>query len=487
MSELIQFDNVPFILFIIDDNGKIINLNKFAYEFIGKSKEEPLQENLLDFVEDNRDTLLSILKKSTGQTFPQSIEVKFKGKNNKSFYTILSINNYLHSKTNQSSFIVSAVDITNQKMQAELVRASQLRFENIANSAPVMIWITDVNGLFNFVNNIWCAFTGRKLGEELGLNWIQDVHPDDINGLINSYKKAVDTRTSFSYEFRFKRVDNVYRWLMMNGVPRLNDENAFLGLIGTCSDITNQKENEEYIKKINDELDIANKNKDKFFSIISHDLRSPLSGIMSILEMIVADFESLEDDELREILSEAAKSSKNIYTLMENLLEWARLQTGKMHFAPQNISLTSLLNSIKDLYSQKLKEKGISLNFEFEPEFLAYADQQMTETVLRNLISNAIKFTPESGLIIVSLDSSGDDILIKVKDTGVGMNENQVSKLFKLEMTHSTAGTSGERGTGLGLILVKELVEKQSGKIWVESEVNSGSAFFFTLPKAKIL
>jgi PAS domain S-box-containing protein len=476
---------VPVILFIIDDAGTIINLNEFASEFTGKSKEENLTGNFLDLIEDEKKILLSIIKKLTGQAFPQSIEVKFKGKNNITFYTILSIKNFFDPKTNQELFIVSVVDITNQKMKAELVKASQLRFENIANSAPVMIWITDVDGLFIFVNNIWCIFTGRNIGEELGLNWIQDVHPDEINDLIDLYKKSVDTRSAFSYEFRFKRIDNVYRWLMMNGVPRSNDDGVFVGFIGTCTDITNQKENEEYIKKINYELENANKNKDKFFSIISHDLRSPLSGIMSILEMIVADYESLEEDELRNILSEAAKSSKNTFILMENLLEWARLQTGKMNFDPQNISLTSVLGSIRDLYAQKLKEKEIKLNFNLEPEYFAFADQQMTESVLRNLISNAIKFTPESGLILVSFTTSESDILIKVKDTGVGMDENQISKLFKLEMTQSSVGTSGERGTGLGLILCKELVEKQNGKIWVESKVNVGSTFFFTLPKLK--
>lgn len=485
MSDLIQLDKVPVILFIIDDAGTIISLNEFACDFIGKSKEETFSRNFLDFVDDEKNTLSSILKKSADQNFPQSIEVKFKGKNNISFYTILSIKNFFDAKTNQELFIVSIVDITNQKMQAELVRASQLRFENIANSAPVMIWITDVNGLFIFVNNIWCVFTGRNIGDELGFNWIQDVHPEELTGLMDLYKKALDTRTAFSYEFRFKRKDNEHRWLMMNGVPRLNTENDFLGFIGTCTDITHQKENEEYINKINYELENANKNKDKFFSIISHDLRSPLSGVMSILELIVADYESLEEDEKREILSEAAKSSKNIFILMENLLEWSRLHTGKMHFDPQDISLTLVLGSIKDLYKQKLKEKDISLNFEIEPEYCVFADLQMTETVLRNLISNAIKFTPESGLISVSFDSPGDNILIKVKDTGVGMDENEVSNLFKLEMAHSTVGTSGERGTGLGLILCKELVEKQNGKIWVESEVNSGSTFFFTLPKAK--
>ena len=169
---------------------------------------------------------------------------------------------------------------------------------------------------------------------------------------------------------------------MINGIPRFNEINNFLGFIGTCIDITQQKDDEDYIKKINEELESANQNKDKFFSIISHDLRSPLSGIMSLLDIIVTDYDSIDEDEMREILFEAAKTSKSTFTLMENLLEWSRIQTGKMVFDPQNISLTFVLSGIRNLYYQKLKEKSISLNFVFIPEYFAYADLHMTETIL---------------------------------------------------------------------------------------------------------
>jgi PAS domain S-box-containing protein len=477
-------DELPVALILIDKNGKIIFLNDSAASSIGDSKEKCLSKDFLNLIED-KNKLRSILENSDQEGLPKTIEIRINRNNGKSFYASLSINNYHNPETKQNQFIISLVDLTNQKMQLELIKENQVRFENIANSAPVMIWITDVNGLFNFVNKIWCDFTGRNLSEELGLNWIQDVHPDDIKNFMEIYNQALENRISFSHQFRFKHQDSSYRWLMINGLPRFNDQNDFLGLIGTCIDITTQKENEEYIHKINDELENATKNKDKFFSIISHDLRSPLSGIMSLLDIIVTDYDSLDEDEKKEILFEAAKTSKSTFVLMENLLEWSRVQTGKMSFEPQNISLTLVLNSIKNLYNQKLKEKGITLNFDFEPELFVYADLQITETIFRNLISNAIKFTPEFGIIFVSFENRNDSIVVKIKDTGVGMNEKQIAKLFKLDETHSTVGTSGERGTGLGLILCKELVEKQGGNIWIESEVGSGSTFFFTLPRAK--
>lgn len=477
-------DKLPIALFIIDEKGKIVFLNDSASNFIGDSKEKCVSKDFFNFLDD-KTALQSILKKSDNKSLPKYIEVRFNRINGKSFYTFLSIDNYYNPETQQDQFIVSLVDLTNQKMQLELIKENQVRFENIANSAPVMIWITDVNGLFNFVNQIWCDFTGRTIGEELGLNWVQDVHPEDVKSFMEIYTEALENRNSFSHQFRFKRSDNSYRWLMINGIPRFSDHNDFLGLIGTCIDITNQKDNEGYIKKINNELENATKNKDKFFSIISHDLRSPLSGIMSLLDIIVTDYDTLDEDEKKEILIEAAKTSKSTFTLMENLLDWSRVQTGKMSFEPQNISLTLVLNSIKNLYYQKLKEKGISLNFEFEKEYFAYADLQITETILRNLISNAIKFTPEFGIILVSFDDMDDSMIVKIKDTGVGMDADQISKLYKLDLSYSTVGTAGERGTGLGLILCKELVEKQGGKIWIESEVGAGSTFFFTLPKSK--
>lgn len=479
------FDSIPASIFAINKQGTIVFLNKSAQNFSGINAANLSAENLFHYLSNDGMSFKEIINDFPESQSIVSLEAKFTSKNKKTFYTTVAVNKLENKFFDEQVFIISITDLTFQKMQAELIKESQIRFENIANSAPVMIWITDVDGLIIFVNKIWSEFSGRSLGEELGFNWIKDVHPDDLAELMNLYQRSTSEHTNFSHQFRLKRKDNIYRWLMMNGIPRFNDDNMFLGFIGTCIDVTQQKEDEDYIREINIELQKANQNKDKFFSIISHDLRSPLSGIMSLLEIIVNEYDSLEESELKEIIFEAARTARITYTLMENLLDWSRIQTGRMVYDPYNLSIAEIVSGIENLYLQKFKEKNIAFKSELCDKCITYADSYMIETILRNLVSNAIKFTNTGGTISISSEQLENEMLIKVTDTGVGMSENQISNLFKLDQTSSTIGTAGERGTGLGLMLCKELVEKQGGRIWIESIFNSGTTFYFTLPKAK--
>jgi two-component system sensor histidine kinase/response regulator len=239
------------------------------------------------------------------------------------------------------------------------------------------------------------------------------------------------------------------------------------------------------LRKINIELAEINATKDKFFSIISHDLRSPLSGLMQVLLIIVEDYDSLENDEKQQMITDVANTSKRTYDVMENLLEWSSIQTGTIPFYPKKLTLLSLLNNLEDLYNQNLKNKEITLKIDVGPKISVFADKKMTETILRNLISNAIKFTHPNGTISVSSEPGNDFVVIKVSDTGVGIKPELLSELFKVDKVQSTPGTAKEAGTGLGLILCKELVEKQNGKMWVESKEDEGTTFYFTLPTEK--
>lgn len=272
---------------------------------------------------------------------------------------------------------------------------------------------------------------------------------------------------------------------MINGTPRFSRTGIFMGFIGSCTDISEQKESEEKIQNINIELAEINATKDKFFSIISHDLRSPLSGLMQMLFIITEDYDSLPNEEKLEMITDVANTSKKTYELMENLLEWSSIQTGTIPFYPQKLTLLTLLDNLEELYNQNLKSKKITLIINVDPEISVFADKKMAETILRNLISNAIKFSYPNGIVSVSSEPANDFVVIKVIDRGVGIKKEKLSELFMVDKVQSTPGTKKETGTGLGLILCKELVEKQNGKIWVESKENEGTTFYFTLPVEK--
>jgi len=237
------------------------------------------------------------------------------------------------------------------------------------------------------------------------------------------------------------------------------------------------------LKKSEKKLLESNANKDKFFSIISHDLKSPFNGILGATEMLSSEYDELTSEEAKEMIQIVRESSTKAYELLEGLLEWARTQTDRMEYEFKNIDIYKISTKTTELLKTHAHNKNISFESEIKRNKLVFADEKATETVLRNLITNAIKFTQPDGVIKIEAEDREDEVAICVSDNGIGMSEADKNKLFKIEVHHTTVGTNNEVGTGVGLILCKELVEKQGGKIWVESELEKGSKFIFTLPR----
>jgi signal transduction histidine kinase len=243
---------------------------------------------------------------------------------------------------------------------------------------------------------------------------------------------------------------------------------------------------EQKLRQTNDALGKAVATKDKFFSIIAHDLKNPLGAMIGLSDMMLEHYDDISEDDRMDLAKGINRSSKNLYELLKNLLEWSRAQTGKIPYTPQTFDIAGIAESCILLLAESANAKNITLLLQIEPDTIVFADMQMITTVIRNLISNAIKFTEEDGEIRIESNYRTDVIEIAVMDNGVGMTSEKVDKLFKIgEKYISTDGTSGEKGTGLGLILCKEFIEKHGGKIWVESEVGKGSTFRFTLPTSE--
>ncbi|MFA8342144.1 MAG: ATP-binding protein, partial [Rhodothermaceae bacterium] len=226
-----------------------------------------------------------------------------------------------------------------------------------------------------------------------------------------------------------------------------------------------------------------NANKDRFFSIISHDLKSPFSSLLGLTELLHREYDTIEDETRKTWISSMNNQTQNIYNLLESLLEWAKTQTGRMDFNPEKFDLYNLVDDLFDLFENNALGKEIRLTNEIHQEILLFGDVNMNMTVLRNLLSNAIKFTPRGGEVKVWCEETEAEHKISVSDSGVGMDKNALDSLFKIEVYNTTLGTEDEKGTGVGLILCEEFVKKHKGVIYAESEIDKGSVFTYTIPK----
>lgn len=261
-----------------------------------------------------------------------------------------------------------------------------------------------------------------------------------------------------------------------------NDVNT-IELIGNLAwDIARRKMADEALAKSESRLRDLNATKDKFFSIIAHDLRSPFNNILGFAAILQELVEEKGYEEAREFTEIIKTASEQAVDLLNNLLEWSRLQTGKIRFKPEKIKLMPLVDELIEFAAINARKKNISLHNYIPEELGMIADPSMISTILRNLISNAMKFTHEGGQINIFAEMRADENVIAVADNGVGMSQEFVDKLFRMEGSASTRGTKNEAGTGLGLLLCKEFIEQHGGKIWVESIKNAGSTFYISVP-----
>ncbi|MBI9066907.1 MAG: PAS domain S-box protein [Salinivirgaceae bacterium] len=253
-------------------------------------------------------------------------------------------------------------------------------------------------------------------------------------------------------------------------------------MFAVCKDITEKLKAEQALKRNEIKLIELNATKDKFFSILAHDLRSPFINILGFSDLLVKNTQKYDKDDILDCAMRINSVGKNTYKLLENLLDWSKTQSSTFETAPEDFLLEKLIIEIISLNENNAKAKEILMDYTISETLRVYADRNMIATILRNLISNAIKFTRNGGVVSVFAMQEENNIQVLVSDTGVGMSKTMLDKLFKITEKVSTPGTANEKGTGLGLILCKEFVEKHGGKIWVESELEKGSTFKFTIP-----
>ncbi len=372
---------------------------------------------------------------------------------------------------------VELLESENKKLQLKQVQINQAKelYLKIFEEFPALIWRSRLDMLCDHFNKTWLDFTGRTMEQEFGNGWTEGVHPDDFQHCLDIYVSNFEKRQAFVMEYRMKNNKGEYRWIRDHGRPFYDLDNEFLGYIGSCYDITENKTNELRLVELN-------VTKDKFFSLIGHDLKNPISSIIGLSNLLLKKNQESHLTNITELTEGIYKSSQKVMNLLVQLLDWARINGGSMDFHPTNCNLQHLILDTIALFDETAKLKSLEIVVASHEPIEVSVDIDMMYAVLRNLISNAIKFSFPGNRIRLSWKQDQGQWVICIQDHGVGISKAGLDNLFKLEHGPSTLGTQNEKGTGLGLLLCKEFIQRHGSQIWVESEENKGTSFYFTLP-----
>ncbi len=469
------FENLVDVYYRVSLDGTIEMLSPSVKNISGYSADELIGTNAVFLYNDShvRDQFIEMIKSKGKLT---NYEMEFKDKNGE--VRMLSFNSKLVYDDNNKPISIEGIfrDVTSEYEVKKELERERNKFKSLFETNLAAVFITDIEGGIIECNPSAAKIFGFENTGELKKYNVRKMYlyPEDRIHYINRLKKE---KALFGYEYPLKRTDGTIFWVLENS--RLLENNR---IIGTMIDITELKNVEKQLRDSEKSLIESNAAKDRFFSIIAHDVRSPFTSLLGLAQMVREDWEEMSEEDKLSAIIHLDNVSKKIFKLLEGLLEWSRIQTNRIEFEPDEFILKDLIESVIHLYFDKVKEKNIQLDVIIESQIKVFTDENLLCTVIRNLLTNALKFTPVNGKIFVSASQSDGFTEISVADSGIGIDKDTLSKLFRIDEKITTLGTEGETGTGMGLVLCSELVKKMGGKIWVESELSKGSKFYFTIP-----
>lgn len=360
----------------------------------------------------------------------------------------------------------------------QLIRDEGYIFDFFQESTLDGLWYWDIEKPENeWMNNRFWTTLGYDPEEmpHKSSAWQDIINPEDLKVALDNFSKHLkNPNHPYDQIVRYTHKNGSTVWIRCRGMAVRDKTGKPMRMLGAHHNITEQKYAEQ-------ELEELNTTKNKLFSIISHDLRSPFNAILGLTNLLLDNIESYDQAEVKKLVKYINKTGENTLNLLNNLLEWSKLQTGKINFSPQNTDVKPIIENVINQLSLAAQIKNITLNQDCIGDSEVSADPDILTIVLRNLISNSIKFTKPGGQINVTAQCSSKLLKIAVIDNGIGISEKNIQKLFKVDKNLTTNGTENEIGSGLGLILCKEFVELHGGKLSVESELGKGSVFSFTL------
>jgi PAS domain S-box-containing protein len=479
----------------VELDGRVVVANDSFAEMFGYENGESLvNKDLLDLV--SNDDILKVAEyfrlKERGKSAPDRFEFLGKKLDDSQFFTELSVSTF---ESNSKNYVVMvARDITERKRAQKVIRESEEKYRNITDNIEDFLYTFERAGKFMrplVYTSAVKQITGYDQAEFLEDSKLilKIIHPDDLTEVRKKLSRLMKSGNESSGEMEFRIINKQGNIVWVRNKINLtrNEQGEIQKIYGLVSDITIKKRAEGELKKSTDELVKLNETKDRFISIISHDLRTPFSSILGFTDLLANDDE-LTEDERKQYVNYIQESSKSMLSLVNSLLDWTRIQTGRIKFEPERIDSKLLVEKIIRSMSGAAMQKGIEIFSTIGKNKFIFGDNNLVGQVFSNILSNAIKFTSRGDkiTILVNSDSSMRFLEFSISDTGRGIKEEDLNKLFSVDKKYTSEGTAGEKGSGLGLSLVKEIVEKHGGTVWAESEYGKGSTFRFTLPVASV-
>ncbi|MGE5498908.1 MAG: PAS domain S-box protein [Syntrophothermus sp.] len=464
-------------IFVSDKTGRYLDVNTAGCNMLGYSRTEILQRNLSDF-----------LLKEDLQQKPVNYDDLLAGKTIKSVRRMIrkdgsAVPVEITGRMIEGEQILGFVrDITERVEAEEELKKSQFLLKSVIEGSTDAIYVKDLTGRYIMCNNATARIMGKTKQEIIGRDdhfLFPEKGTEEIISLDNEIMFSRQIRTID--ETVMMKNGSVRYFLTIKG-PVMDENGKVHGLFGIAKDITDRKLNEIRMTKNAEEMQALNTAKDKLLSVVAHDLRGPFMGFVGLTEDLANHISELSEEEITEYAHVMNSTARKINELLSNLLEWSRLQTGKIEFDPVEVDLNEIAGNIISLFASAAAGKSITIMNNINAGTRVSADKNMTSAIIRNLISNAIKFTGTGGKITLSSEPAGGFIRVAVSDTGTGMSEMTMKKIFRTDTIFTSKGTQQEEGSGFGLVLCREMVDKNGGSMTVESAPGKGSTFYFTLP-----
>ncbi|MEO8853401.1 MAG: PAS domain S-box protein [Ginsengibacter sp.] len=467
--------NAPVSIGILNGPEYIVEMmNDSALILMGKSKEEILNRPVLEVITELDTSTAKFLLDSvykTGKPFSAS-EYPVKLKRNgvlQKVYINFDYHPLINSKREVYGIMVVGIDITEQVVARKKSAESEARFRLLADSLPLFVWSADKAGNMNYFNQAFYDYTGFSYEELNNEKWINIVHPDEKNENFKAWKKAINTGKDFNYEHRFKRFDGVYRWQLSRAIPLHDKSGKIQSWIGSSTDIQDIKNQEHQ--------------KDFFISMASHELKTPITSIKGYIQILQSMYAGSEDFSLTKSLDRIHLQIEKLTKLIGDMLDVSKIRSGNLSFQKTVFDMNPLIKEVIEEIEMTHPENKII--FKNGRQLPVFADRERISQVLTNLFTNAVKYSIKKGDIIVTSEKTQNNVMVSVKDEGIGIDRNYQQRIF--ERFYRVAGKSEKTfpGFGIGLFIASEIIKSHKGNIGVQSEPGKGSIFYFTLPFTK--